>query len=152
MFTPHPVSCVTCHLSHDFFSSFYPKFFLLSGGTRPWRVCYQQGLPRLVFYPCYYFHISRVSVFPGCWIFFCLDSSSYQWTKIFSFQVSSTFSFLYSLVGALKHARRYFLVRFPKSISSCVPYVYQFITQKTSESMTLTGIESRVPPFNQKCL
>ena len=65
------VSCVTCHVSHvtchlssvtchmsnknlqifNFFVSFFfcLKKKLLSGGARRWRVCYQRGLPRLVF-------------------------------------------------------------------------------------------------------
>ena len=37
------VSGVTCH---NFFSFF---FFGQSGGTSRWRVCYQRGLPRLVY-------------------------------------------------------------------------------------------------------
>ena len=57
MFTPRHVSCVmcqvsrvTCHVSHDtfFFKLFLSNIFLLSGGASRWRVCYQQGLPRLV--------------------------------------------------------------------------------------------------------
>ena len=47
------VSCVTCHVSHVtchmsrvmFFSSFFGQ----SGEAYRWRVCYQWGLPRLVF-------------------------------------------------------------------------------------------------------
>ena len=44
MFTPHHVSHVTCHI-HLFFS------FLQAGEASQWRVCYQRGLPRLVFIP-----------------------------------------------------------------------------------------------------
>ena len=40
------VSGVMCHMSHDTFFSF---FFGQSGKAYRWRVCYQQGLPRLVF-------------------------------------------------------------------------------------------------------
>ena len=36
------VSCVTCHISHVI-------FLLQIGAASRWRVCYQQGLPRLVF-------------------------------------------------------------------------------------------------------
>ena len=45
MFTPHNVtmSGVSCQVSCDI-------FFLQSGGASLWRVCYQWGLPRLVFY------------------------------------------------------------------------------------------------------
>ena len=51
------VSHVRCHLSGvmcHFFSSFFLLLFFLSffgqsGGASRWRVCYQQGLPRLVF-------------------------------------------------------------------------------------------------------
>ena len=58
MFTPHNLShvtcrmsrvtChVTCHISHVTFFSFF-SFCEQSGEAYPWRVCYQQGLPRLV--------------------------------------------------------------------------------------------------------
>ena len=51
------VSPVTCHLSHDFNFCFYLFMFLKypsekmekSDGASRWRVCYQRGLPRLVF-------------------------------------------------------------------------------------------------------
>ena len=61
MFTPHHVSHVRCHMSRvrrqvspvrchmsrvTIFSSF---FSCQSGGTSRWRVCYQRGLPRLVY-------------------------------------------------------------------------------------------------------
>ena len=47
----HPPPCVTCHMSRvrsqvSWVSWF---FFFLSGGASRWRVCYQRGLPRLVF-------------------------------------------------------------------------------------------------------
>ena len=38
------VSCVTCHIPHVKYI-----FFLQSGGAIQWMVCYQRGLPRLVF-------------------------------------------------------------------------------------------------------
>ena len=41
------VSCVTCHVSHV---NFFNIIFLLSGEPSRWRVCYQRGLPRLVFF------------------------------------------------------------------------------------------------------
>ena len=42
------VSCVMCHMSHvTIFSS---SFFGQRGEAYRWRVCYQRGLPRLVFY------------------------------------------------------------------------------------------------------
>ena len=44
MFTPHNVSHVTFHMSHEIFSFF---FFLQRGWASRWRVCYQWGLPRL---------------------------------------------------------------------------------------------------------
>ena len=40
------MSCVMCHLLPVMFFLF---FFGQSGGASRWRVCYQQGLPRLVF-------------------------------------------------------------------------------------------------------
>ena len=40
------VSRVTCHLSHVTFIS--SSFFQQRVGAGWWRVCYQQGLPRLV--------------------------------------------------------------------------------------------------------
>ena len=64
MFTPHHVLHVICHLSYitchvspvTSHMSFFQKntFFLFkknrqSGGTSRWRVCFQRGLPRLVF-------------------------------------------------------------------------------------------------------
>ena len=63
MFTPHHVSHVTCDVSqvryhvsgvtcHIFFLFFY--FFLQIGWASLWRVCYQRGLPRLVFPSCLY--------------------------------------------------------------------------------------------------
>ena len=71
MFTPHYVLCVTCHVSHvtchmsrvtchvshvknTFFYNFFKKKNYTtknigqSGGASRWRVCYQRGLPRLV--------------------------------------------------------------------------------------------------------
>ena len=69
MFTPHPVSCVTCHVSpvtchlshvtchmspvtchltHVILIFCYQKKKILSGEASLWRVCYQRGLPRLV--------------------------------------------------------------------------------------------------------
>ena len=69
IFIPHYVSCVmlhmscvTCHLScvkchvspvtcpniYIFFFCFTLIFFWQSGGASWWRVCYQQGLPRLI--------------------------------------------------------------------------------------------------------
>ena len=46
------VSCVMCHLPcvPCFFCFFLCKKDFQSGGASRWRVCYQQGLPRLVFY------------------------------------------------------------------------------------------------------
>ena len=45
------VSRVMCHVSHVTcnFNFFFLQNFLQSGGASRWRVCYQQGLPRLVF-------------------------------------------------------------------------------------------------------
>ena len=43
------MSPVTCHMSHvTCHMSLFFYFFLLSGETSWWRVCYQRGLPRLV--------------------------------------------------------------------------------------------------------
>ena len=39
------MSCVTCHVSHGMCNIY---FFLQSGGSSQWRVCYQWGLPSLV--------------------------------------------------------------------------------------------------------
>ena len=53
------VSCVTCHLSHVTCHLSHVKIFFFlskkiqqSGGASRWRVCYQQGLPRLVYLQC----------------------------------------------------------------------------------------------------
>ena len=45
------MSCVPCHMSHVRcpVSGVEVTFFLESGGTNRWRVCYLQGLPHLVF-------------------------------------------------------------------------------------------------------
>ena len=47
------VSCVTCHVSrvtcHMSLFFFFFFFFGQSGEAYRWRVCYQRGLPRLVF-------------------------------------------------------------------------------------------------------
>ena len=40
------VAHVRCHMSHLFFYFF---IFFQSGGAIRWRVCYQWGLPRLVY-------------------------------------------------------------------------------------------------------
>ena len=51
----HQMSHFTCHLSYitsqvSHVTHFFFLFFLLeSGGVSFWRVCYQRGLPRLVF-------------------------------------------------------------------------------------------------------
>ena len=59
MFTPHDVSHVMCHVSHVMCQVSgvmcqgscvrYIYFFFLQIGASLCRVCYQQGLPRLVF-------------------------------------------------------------------------------------------------------
>ena len=61
MFTPHHVSCVTCHMSHvtchmshvtcpvSHVNLFFIFFLGQSGAAYRWRVCYQRGLPRLVY-------------------------------------------------------------------------------------------------------
>ena len=41
----HHMSCVNCHMSH-----FFSSFFWQCGEAYRWRVCYQWGLPRLVFW------------------------------------------------------------------------------------------------------
>ena len=48
------VAHVTCQVSHVMYQLFSSFFFLFwqSGGASWWRVCYQQGLPRLVFFKC----------------------------------------------------------------------------------------------------
>ena len=43
------MSRVTCHVSHVTFFFIYFFFFWKSGEDYRWRVCYQRGLPRLVF-------------------------------------------------------------------------------------------------------
>ena len=43
------VSRVTCHVSHVFIFLFL-IFLGQSGEAYPWRVCYQRGLPRLVYF------------------------------------------------------------------------------------------------------
>ena len=46
----HMSHVIMCHMSCVVFSSyFFPSFFNQSGEVIWWRVCYQQGLPRLVF-------------------------------------------------------------------------------------------------------
>ena len=45
-------SCVMCHMSRVTLKNIYEYeyfFFLHTGGVSWWRVCYQWGLPRLVF-------------------------------------------------------------------------------------------------------
>ena len=42
------VSCVTCHMSR--FRCHMSDFFLQNGGDSRWKVCYQRGLPCVVFY------------------------------------------------------------------------------------------------------
>ena len=51
MFTPHHVSRVTCHVSPVTcnFYLFKKIYNWQHGGDSHWRVCYQRGLPRLVF-------------------------------------------------------------------------------------------------------
>ena len=48
------MSCVTCQVSHVACHvscvTFFLNFFLQNCETSQWRVCYQRGLPRLVFY------------------------------------------------------------------------------------------------------
>ena len=41
------MSHVTCYMSHDIFNFF---IFWQNGGASQWSVCYQRGLPRLVFW------------------------------------------------------------------------------------------------------
>ena len=73
------VSRVTCHMSHVtchmskkkkklHFNIFFSSFFLRkkigqSGGASRWRVCYQQGLPHIVFIHLAFFSIRATS---GC--------------------------------------------------------------------------------------
>ena len=73
---------VTCHMSHDYF---FIIFFGQSGKARWWRVCYQRGLPRLVFTLCMFqkleyqphFHLPTLScishffwAFQVIWVWF----------------------------------------------------------------------------------
>ena len=67
MFTPHSMSHVMCHVSHVtchvscvtchnfFYLFFYFFIFGQSGEAYRWRVCYQRGLPRLVFIVFHHF-------------------------------------------------------------------------------------------------
>ena len=62
-------TCVRCHMSHVrcqvSVARFFFSFFLQSGFASCWRVCYQWGLPRLVF--CiFHLHTSIDSVIPVC--------------------------------------------------------------------------------------
>ena len=57
-----PLSPVTCHVSYvmchmlQYFLFFFSYFFGQSGEASRWRVCYQRGLPRLVYFVlCFYF-------------------------------------------------------------------------------------------------
>ena len=75
-FIPYYVSCVMCHMSHvtchvshitsKFFFHLKKKLSLKiigpSGGTSWWRVCYQRGLPRLVYiFPDLFDHLYQAS-------------------------------------------------------------------------------------------
>ena len=84
MFTPPSVSCVTCHVSHvtchvsritchmshvtchmSHVTCHFFLFFRPSGEAYWWRVCYQRGLPRLVYkgeYIVTYFFSQQFSV------------------------------------------------------------------------------------------
>ena len=53
------MSRVTCNAPLFSFLSFYLIFFLQSGGASWWRVCYQQGLPRLDCIASYHFGLAR---------------------------------------------------------------------------------------------
>ena len=72
------VSRVTCHLSHVIFLFYIYIFFLRkkigqSGGASRWRVCYQRGLPRLVFKAsALWAHAFYESEFPSVCLFGCL--------------------------------------------------------------------------------
>ena len=57
--TCHEVSLVTCHMSFFYFIIF---FFGQIGEVYPWRVCYQQGLPRLVFRISVYLKKERTQI------------------------------------------------------------------------------------------
>ena len=59
------VSCVTCHMSH-FFSSLEVYW---------WRVCYQRGLPRLVFLPWPFFSLFWHGTTLSLYLFFRLFST-----------------------------------------------------------------------------
>ena len=43
------VSHVTCHVSHVMCRVYFKKYSGQSGEAYLWRVCYQRGLPRLVY-------------------------------------------------------------------------------------------------------
>ena len=71
------MSSVTCHMSQFLF--FYLCFFRHSGGASWWGVCYQQGLPRLVFTerPCGPIQSNQIKVEHRCCFFLeCIKSSS----------------------------------------------------------------------------
>ena len=59
------VSCVTCHMSHVTCNFFF-FFFWQSGEAYRWRVCYQRGLPRLVFSPPNSFHHTSLLSLHSC--------------------------------------------------------------------------------------
>ena len=78
MFTLHHVSHVKCQVSgvgvrchvSDVRCHFFLSFFGQSGGTSRWRVCYQRGLPRLVFTQTVYTTIYQSA--PVCTRIYCI--------------------------------------------------------------------------------
>ena len=115
MFTPHNMSQVTCRMSNVtchvsrftcnmsrvtchmsfFFLIFSSSSFLQIGEVYRGRVCYQRGLPRLVFLQCNYFFLQcnsfsfRVTIFPSvCYCFILLNFSNFTVSGILQSQTT----------------------------------------------------------------
>ena len=69
------VSRVTCHVSHVTFL-FYFLFFGQSGEAYRWRVCYQRGLPSLVYHlqSIYHLYGPHHHLIMAIWFLFNLES------------------------------------------------------------------------------
>ena len=113
----------TCHMSHFFFYFFF--FFGQSGEAYRWRVCYQCGLPRQVF-----FSLS------------CFSS-------LFSLSSLASLLFLSSLFSSLSSLSFFFLLTLP--LHFILPILSLFPPFPPSPSPNKHNLKVTIPVFSTSC-
>ena len=113
MFTPHQVSRVRCHVSRFTWhlSCIFIFFFWQSGGASWWRVCFQQGLPHLVFIIAWKFYnlVQKVVRPLSLRVLSLLMKTSYKKSKIMIPSPHSWFYFRIALTLDEKKKKNHYM-------------------------------------------